>query len=70
MRNLPPFIVRLLFVPGKDVTYPPRLLAANTALRNGPGKDWSGLGILGTSGKNVRGQVRPLWRIISPNRSR
>lgn len=65
LRNLPPFIVRLLFVPGKDVTYPPGLLAANTALRNGPGKDWSGLGILGTSGKKVHehlGHSRHVWQ--------
>lgn len=46
-----PFIVRILFVPGKDLTYPVRMLAANTALRSGPGNDWSGLGILGTCNK-------------------
>lgn len=45
------FIVRILFVPGKDLTYPLRVPAANTALRNGPGNDWSGLGVLGTSNK-------------------
>lgn len=44
------FTVILLFVPEKDIIYSSRLLAANTTLRNGPGKNWSGLGR-----KNVQG---------------